>query len=317
MKITILEPLAVKESVLKDMAKYIIDKGHELEIYKSIPKNNKEAIDRVKDTDILIIANSPLEGEVIRSAENLKMIAVAFTGVDHVDLDACREKNILVSNAAGYSTSSVVELAFGLMIDLYRNILPLDPLTREGKTKDGFRYRDIHGKTLGVVGTGAIGKHVIEIGLAFGCKILAYNRSEDEELKRKGIKFVELKDLLKEADIVTIHLPLTDDTKHLIAREELELMKEDAVLINTARGPIVDNNALADGLNEGIIAGAGIDVFDIEPPLNTDEKILSAKNSIVTPHIGFFTEEAMVRRAEITFDNVDSWIEGSPKNIIK
>lgn len=317
MKITILEPLAVEEKVLRNMAEYITNEGHELEIFNSISKDDNEAKERIKDTDILIIANSPLNGEVIKSAEKLKMIAVAFTGVDHLDLEACKEKNILVSNAAGYSTSSVAELAFGFIIDLYRNILPLDSLTREGKTKVGFRYRDIQGKTLGVIGAGAIGRHVINIGLAFGCDILVYNRTEYEELKSLGVKFVSLEELLKESDIVTIHTPLTVDTKHLIGADELKIMKSDAILINTARGPIVDNDALADALNEGIIAGAGIDVFDIEPPLNVDEKILNAKNAIVAPHIGFFTEEAMVRRAEITFDNVNSWLNNSPKNIIK
>lgn len=316
MKITILEPLAVEENILKDMAKYITDKGHELDIYNSIAKDDKEAMDRVRDTDILIVANSPLSGDVIRSAKKLKMIAVAFTGVDHVDLDACRERGVAVSNAAGYSTSSVAELAFGLMIDLYRNILPLDTVTREGGVKTGYRQRDIYEKTLGVVGTGAIGSHVANIGLAFGARVIAYNRSRNKELEARGVEYMELDDLLKESDIVTIHLPLTKGTEKLIGKRELGLMKEDSILINTARGPIVDNDALADALENDVIAGAGIDVFDIEPPLGKDEKLLSAKNSIVTPHIGFATEEAMVRRAEITFDNVDSWMAGEQKNTI-
>ena len=316
MKIIILEPLAVEKDVLKDMAKYITDEGHELVIYDSIAKDDEEAKERVKDADALIIANSPLNREVIESAKNLKMIAVAFTGVDHLDLDACKDNNIAVSNAAGYSTSSVAELAYGLMIDLYRNVLPLDRVTRDGLTKAGYRQRDLYGKTLGVVGTGAIGSHVANIGLAFGCEVIAYNRSENEELKSKGVRYLGLEELLKTSDIVTIHLPLNDDTNRLIGKEELEMMKKDSIIINTARGPIVDNDALADALNEGVISGAGIDVFDIEPPLNVDEKLLSAKNCIVTPHIGFATEEAMVRRADITFDNIDAWIKGNQKNII-
>lgn len=317
MKITILEPLAVDEDKLRSMAAYITDQGHELEIYDDLAENDEQLKDRVGDTDILIIANSPLSGEVIRSAKNLKMIAVAFTGVDHVDLQACKDEDILVSNAAGYSTSSVAELAYGLMIDLYRNILPLDPITREAGTKDGYRQRDIFGKTIGVVGTGEIGSHVANIGLAFGADIVAYNRSENEDLKAKGVEYMELEELLKVSDIVTVHLPLNDSTRRIIAREELELMKEDAILINTARGPIVDNEALADILEEGLISGAGIDVFDIEPPLNRDDKLLSCENAVLTPHIGFATEEAMVRRAEITFDNVDSWLKGKAKNIVK
>lgn len=317
MKITILEPLAVEEEKLRKMAEYITKDGHELDIYNSKGKNDEELIERVKDTDILIIANSPLSGDVIRSAKNLKMIAVAFTGVDHVDLDACRERDIIVSNAAGYSTSSVAELAFGMMISIYRNLVPLDEVTRKGGTKDGYRQIDLYEKTLGVVGTGAIGSHVANIGLAFGCKVIAYNRSVNKELQDKGVEFVSLEELLKMSDIVTIHLPLNDSTKGLIGEKEIALMKENSILINTARGPIVDNKALAKALKNRDILGAGIDVFDIEPPLNLDEELLDTDNTVLAPHIGFATEEAMLRRAEITFDNVDSFIKGSPKNLIK
>src|SRR5699024_6212050 len=169
LKITILEPLGVSEEELREIAKPLTAEGHELVIYNEKSSDNEVLKERVKDTDVLIIANSPLEGEVIRAAKNLKMLSVAFTGVDHVDLEACKEKGVLVSNAAGYSTPAVVELAFGLMVSLFRNIVPLDKVTREGGTKDGYRQREIYGKTLGVVGTGDIGSDVAEVGLAFGC----------------------------------------------------------------------------------------------------------------------------------------------------
>lgn len=314
MKITILEPLAVSEEKLREMSNYITSEGHELEIYDSIGENDDVLKERVADTDILIIANSPLSGDVINSAKKLKMIAVAFTGVDHVDLDVCKENGVIVSNAAGYSTSSVAELAFGLMISLYRNIVPLNTIVREGGTKQGYRQIDLYEKTLGVIGTGAIGEHVANIGLAFGCNVIAYNRTPKESLISKGVEFVPLEDLLKRSDIVTIHLPLNENTKDLIGKDELKLMKDDAILINTARGPIVDNKALAEALDNKEIMGAGIDVFDIEPPLNTDYELLSTNNSVLMPHVGFATEEAMVRRAEITFDNVDSYINGEIKN---
>ncbi|HLR21136.1 MAG TPA: 2-hydroxyacid dehydrogenase [Tissierellaceae bacterium] len=317
MKITILEPLGVSEEELREIAKPLTAEGHELVIYNEKSSDNEVLKERVKDTDVLIIANSPLEGEVIRAAKNLKMLSVAFTGVDHVDLEACKEKGVLVSNAAGYSTPAVVELAFGLMISLFRNIVPLDKVTREGGTKDGYGQREIYGKTLGVVGTGDIGSDVAEVGLAFGCDVIAYNRSENKDLKSKGVKYVDIKDLLKESDIVTIHLPLTDETKEFIDKEKLELMKEDAILVNAARGPIIDNKALAETLNEGKIAGAGIDVFDIEPPLDTDNPLLSAKNTVVAPHIGFASEEAMVRRAKIVFENISSWEKDKPQNVIQ
>lgn len=316
MKVTILEPLAVEESKLREMARFITDNGYELEIYDSIAKNDEEAKKRVEDTDVLVIANSPLSGDVIRSAKKLKMISVAFTGYDHVDLEACNENNILVSNAAGYSTYSVAELAFGFIIGLYRNMLPMNNKAKNGEEKSGYRFRDLNGKVIGIVGTGTIGKRVANIGQAFGCEVIAYDKFENDTLLFTGIKYYSLDDLLKKSDIVTVHLPLNDETRKIFGKREFEIMKEDSIFINTARGAIVDNDALADALNNDIIGGAGIDVFDTEPPLDPKEKILNAKNVIVSPHIGFFTEEAMIKRAEITFDNIYSWIKGTPKNAV-
>lgn len=316
MKIVVLEPLGVSEQDIRSIAIPITNKGHELVIYNDKSANIEVLKERVKDTDILVIANMPLSGEVIRAAENLKMISVAFTGVDHVDLGFCRERNILVSNAAGYSTHSVAELAFGLMISLLRNIVPLDEITRDGGTKVGYSQNDLYGKTLGVIGTGAIGIKVAEIGLAFGCNVIAFNRTENEELKAKGVKYMSLDDIFKESDIVTLHLPLTDETKGIVNEDRLNLMKENAVLINTARGPLVDNEALAKVLREEKIAGAGIDVFDLEPPLPLEYSLLKENKAVVTPHIGFATEEAMVRRAKIVFENITRWIEGNPQNVV-
>ncbi len=317
MKISILEPLAVSEEKLRSMSEYITNQGHELVIYDSISEDDRELIKRVEDTDIAIIANSPFRREVIESAKKLKMLTVAFTGVDHVDMEACRERDILVSNAAGYSTNSVAELVYGMIISLYRNLVPLDEITREGGTKSGYRQRDVKGKVLGVIGTGEIGIDVAKLGKAFGCEVLAYNRSKKQELIDLGVEYLELEELLSRSDIVSIHLPFTKETEGIIGKKELKLMGSEAILINAARGPIVNIPELTDALNKGVIAGAGIDVFDIEPPLEKDYPILSAKNTVLAPHIGFATEEAMIRRAEITFDNVDSWLNNKPKNIVK
>lgn len=172
MKITILEPLGVKKEELENIARPLTDQGHKLEIFEKKTTDIAELKRRVRDTNILAIANSPLEREVIESAKELEMISVAFTGVDHVDLDCANEKNILVSNAAGYSTPAVVELTFGLMIDVFRNIVPLDKIIRDGETKEGFRQREIYGKTLGVLGTGDIGGDVAKVALAFGMRVI-------------------------------------------------------------------------------------------------------------------------------------------------
>ncbi|WIV11738.1 2-hydroxyacid dehydrogenase [Proteiniborus sp. MB09-C3] len=314
MKIAVLEPLGITEKEIRAIAKPITDKGHELIIYNDKVTEIEALKERTKDMDVVVLANMPLKGEVIESSDKLKLISVAFTGVDHVDLEVCKENHIVVSNSAGYSTPSVSELTYGLIISLLRNIVPLDDASRKGKTMTGFNQADLYGKTLGVIGTGAIGKRVAEIGLAFGCKVLAYNRTENEELKNKGVTYLPLEELLGESDIVTIHLPLTKDTRGLIDARKLKLMKENALLINTARGPIIDNKALAEALKNGQLGGAGIDVFDMEPPLPLEYSLLGSPNTVLTPHIGFATKEAMKRRAQITFENIICWLDGNPQN---
>ena len=315
MKIVILESLSINKAEFEKVISPLEDRGHQIVVYDD--KVDEETLKlRVKDADVLVIANMPISAQVIEAAEKLKYIAVAFTGVDHVDLDKCKEKNIKVSNAAGYSNNSVAELAFGLMISLLRKIVILDDVIREGGTKTGYGQFDLKGKILGVLGTGEIGSVVAEIGLAFGCNVIAYNRSESADLICKGVKYLSLEEVLKNSDIVTIHMPLTSETKNLINKNMLGLMKDTAFLINTARGPIIDNNALAKALEEGVIAGAGIDVFDMEPPIPMDYPLLDAPNTILVPHIAFATEEAMIRRAEITIRNIISWENNKQENII-
>lgn len=316
MKITILEPLAVKEDQLKILFKKLTNSGHKLEIYDTIAKNESEQIERIKDTDILVIANSPLGSKAIKSTENLKMIAVAFTGFDHVDMEACKERNILVSNASGYANTAVAELAVGMALDLYRNIISMDEKTRELKTKAGYRFRELKGKKVGIIGTGAIGCETAKLFHAFGCEILAYSNSEKKEILDLGGKYLSLEDLLRQSDIVSLHLPYNKSTERLIGEKEFKLMKKDAIFINCARGQIVDNEALKKALNNDLVAGAGIDVFDKEPPLNENESLLKAKNILLSPHIGYFTEEAMIKRAEITLENIEGFLNDKPINIV-
>lgn len=315
MKIVLLESLGIDREKLASVTKPLVASGHELVIYED--KVDEETLKtRVKDAEILVLANMPLSGEVIAAAEKLKYISVAFTGYDHIDLDKCQEKGIKVSNAGGYSTNSVAELAIGLMIGLLRNIVVLDGLARKGGTKAGYAQLDLNGKTLGVVGTGEIGSAVANLGLAFGCKVLAYNRSKKQDLIGKGVTYLPLDELLKESDIVTLHIPLTNETRGIINEERLKLMKPTSFLVNTAIGPVVDNTALAKALEEGTIAGAALDRVDMEPPILADYPLLDAPNTIIVPHIGFATVEALVRRAEITFKNIVMWEKGEQENIV-
>lgn len=314
MKISLIDPLEVEESYILDQKEKLEALGHEFEYFNESAKDEAEKIERLKDTDIAIITNKPVSGRVIE-ATKLKLIDVAFTGVDHVDLDACKENGIKVLNASGYSDDSVAELVIGLTIGVLRKFNENNENIFEDKNNKLIGSL-IKGKTFGVIGTGNIGKKLIEILQVFGCKIIAYSRTEKEEIKALGVEYVDLKTLLKEADIVSLHIPNNKETKHFLGKEELDLMKDKAVLINCARGAVVDNDYLAKLLNEDKLR-AGIDVFDMEPPLPKDYPLRNAKNVLLTNHVAFYTKEAMQIRAEIVFDNLYSYLEGTIKNEIK
>jgi D-3-phosphoglycerate dehydrogenase len=315
-KIHVIEPLAINGRKIELIKKKFKENGHIIEFFQDRNSDPEEIIRRSVGADVVVIANLPFPAQCINSLPDLKMLAVAFTGVDHVDLEACRNKGVTVCNASGYSTVNVAELAIGLIIDSLRNISKLDPVTRSGGTKEGLIGNDLAGKTVGIIGMGAIGQRVARILNAFGCSLLAVQREKKPLEEELSIKYVDLDSLLKESDIVTLHCPLNDSTRHMIGARELGLMKEKSILINTARGPVVDSHALVEALKNGKISGAGIDVFDNEPPLSTNEPLLSQKNTVVTPHVAFATEEAFIRRADIVVDNIFSWIEGNPKNLI-
>ena len=317
MKIKLLEPLGVGKKVIDDLSKRLIENGHEFEYYSEKTTDIEKLKARSKDADVLIIANNPLPNEVIRSASNLKMLSVAFIGIDHVGQEECKNKNVIISNSAGYCDVTVAELVIGLTINLIRNISKGDWATRSGRTIAGLIGNEINGKTVGIIGTGRIGRKTAELFRAFNCKLLGYDRFESEEAKEIGIKYLSIEELLKESDIISLHLPLTKETKGFIDGGKLSLMKETAILINAARGPIIDNDALANALNEDRIAGAGIDVFDMEPPILEDYPLLHAKNTVLTPHVAYASDESIYRRAEIAFDNVYGWLAGRPKNVVK
>lgn len=314
MKISLIDPLEVKESYIEEQKEKLEKLGHEFTYYTESAKDEDEKIERLKDADIAIITNKPVSRKVIENTK-LELIDVAFTGVDHVDLDACKENNIKVLNASGYSDDSVAELVIGLTIGVLRkfnqnrgNIFDIENNYLLGSL--------IKGKTFGVIGTGNIGKKLIELLQVFGCKIIAYSRTEKEDIKALGVEYVDLETLLKESDIVSLHIPNNKETKHFLGKAELDLMKEGAVLINCARGAVVDNDYLAKLLNEDKLR-AGIDVFDMEPPLPEDYPLRNAKNVILTNHVAFYTEEAMQIRADIVFDNLYSYLKGEIKNEIK
>lgn len=313
MKLVILEPLGISKEKLLGMAKDALGDKVDIIYYDTRVEDTETLIERSKDADAVVLSNLPYKKEVIENCPNLKMICVAFTGVDHVAMDYCKERNITVCNCAGYSTVAVADLVFGMVISLYRNIIPCDKVTREGGTKNGLVGFELAGKKFGIVGAGAIGIRTAMIAKAFGCEVYAYSRTKKEI---DGVKFVDLDTLMSTCDIVSLHVPLNENTKGLINKENLSLMKQNAILINTARGPVVDSEALAEALNSGRIAGAGVDVFEVEPPIPANHVLFGAKNLIVTPHVAFATEEAFEKRAVIVFDNIQKWLKGTPQNVM-
>ena len=317
MKIVVMEPLGVALEKINALAAALQAAGHEFVYYTSKEAQQDKLLARVQDADIIMLANQPLSAEIINACPKLKMLSVAFTGVDHVALDACRARKILVCNAAGYSTNAVAELTFGLAISVIRNIVPCDARCRRAETKDGLVGFELFGKTFGVVGTGAIGARVAKIAAAFGCKVLAYSRTAKQELVDAGVQYVSLDELLAQSDFVSLHVPLTDATRGLINADAIAKMKQGAVLLNTARGPVVDSAALAEALNAGKLAGAGIDVFEGEPPIAENHPLCSAKNTVLTPHVAFASREALETRADIVFANIEKWLNGAPQNVVR
>ena len=317
MKIKLIEPLSISDDLLKEYEDKLVSQGHEFVYYDKKATSVEEFVERSKDAEILMIANTPLPDEVIKEAKDLKLINVAFTGFDHVNVDLARKHNIKVCNASGYSNTSVAELVIGMTLNIYRMINESDKQTREGKTPaDYYRGMEIKDKTVGIIGTGKIGTQTAKLFKAFGADVIASSRTEKKELIDLGVKYLALEELMAKSDIISVHLALNDKTRGYISRDLLSLMKKDAIFINCARGPIIDNKALADLLNEDKISFAGIDVFDMEPPIPGDYPLLNAKNVLLTPHIAFLTDEAMVRRAEIDFDNSVSFACGKEKNIV-
>lgn len=314
MNIVLLESLAVDAALLDSYVQPLKAAGHTFTSYERTEDLNAQ-IRAAKDADILMLANMPLNEELIKNCPHLKYINIAFTGVDHVPVALAKSKGILVSNASGYSTQSVAELTLGMILSLLRNISAAHERCKNGLTKDGIVGHELSGKTVGIIGTGAIGMQSARLCQAFGCKILAYNGFHPGKTA-EGITYLPLYPMLEQSDIVLLHCPLTPQSKNLIDANALSHMKPTALLINTARGPVVDSAALANALNVGIIAGAGIDVFEMEPPIPSDHPLCSCKNILLTPHVAFATAESMKLRADIVFDNLQKFLNGTPVNLV-
>ncbi len=289
MKVLVAAPLHERAiSVLKKA-------GFEV-VYEEYP-DEETLVELVKDVDAIIVRSKPkVTRRVIESAPKLKVIARAGVGLDNIDLDAAKERGIKVVNSPAASSRSVAELATALIFNVARKIAFADRKMREGIwAKKQCVGIELEGKTLGIVGFGRIGYQIAKIAKALGMKVLLYDPYPNEErAKEVGGKFVDLETLLRESDVVTLHVPLVEATYHMINEERLKLMKKTAILINAARGAVVDTNALVKALQEGWIAGAGLDVYE-EEPLPKNHPLTKLDNVVLTPHIGASTVEAQMR----------------------
>lgn len=281
---------------------------------------------------------SDLDPDVLDHLPELGFIATRSTGYDHIDAEYCRGRGIAVSNVPSYGDRTVAEHVFALLLAISHHMVEAVDRTRRGDfSLQGLRGFDLEGKTLGVVGTGSIGEHVVRIAGGFGMDVIAQDVDPDPELARElGLTYVSLDGLLEAADVVTLHLPLNDATHHLLSDAEFERMQEGVVLINTARGRIVDTQALLRALATGKVRAAGLDVLPLEPVIREEAELLRSffqrehdmeallaghvllrmRNVIITPHSAFNTEEAVRRILDTTIENLLAWGRGEPRNVV-
>ena len=288
----------------------------DVEIFKDMPKNSEELKRRIDDADIAIVGWSHLTEEILKAVEKLKMVSIWATTCHYVDLKTARERKIVVTHVPGYATEAVAEHVFALLLAAARKLLLADKHVRRGEFDwRPFRGLELAGRTIGVIGTGAIGCRVAEIAKAFKMRILAFDKYPNfERAEEIGMKYVDLQTLLRESDVITLHVPLTPETEGLIGKSDIDLMKEGCVLINTSQGKIIDEKALIEALKSRKIAYAGLDVFEEEPPPK-DNPLFKLENTVLSPHIGFHTLEAAKRCTEICIDNIVKFIEGQPQNL--
>lgn len=287
---------------------------------------------------VTTFVNSRLDRPVLTGFSGLKLIATRSTGYDHIDLEYCRQTGIAVANVPSYGDVTVAEHVFALLLGLARNLVPTVQGLRAGRfDQSGLRGFDLHGKTIGVIGTGRIGRRVIDIAQGFGMAVLACDVAPDHVLaERRGFRYTDLETLLRNSDIVTLHVPALPATRSLIGEREFGMMKAEAVLINTARGSVVDVEALVRAVTTGRIRGAGLDVLPEEPLMRDEAEVfridaiapadlkalvanhvlMAAPNVLVTPHVAYNTVEARRRIIDTTIDNIRSFVDGRPMNLV-
>jgi glycerate dehydrogenase len=297
-----------------------IKKFGDLEVHDRTPESL--IVERCQGAEIIFTNKTPLREAVLSQLPDLKYIGVLATGYNVVDVDYAKTRGIAVANVPGYGTASVVQMTFALLLELCQHVQSHSDSVRQGDwaASPDFCYWnypliELEGKTIGIIGFGSIGQKVADIATAFGMNIMGFSRTRSDQSHRKNFKWAELNELLKESDVVSVHCPLFPETQGIINKDSLRLMKRTAFFLNTSRGPLMVDQDLADALNEGVIAGAGIDVLSVEPP-SADNPLFKAKNCLITPHIAWATKEARSRLMGIAENNLSSFLNQKPINIV-
>ena len=311
-----MKPKAYVTRILPDKAWEMIEKFCEAEVWEGeLPPSREVLLDKVKETEgLLCLLTDEIDAPLMDAAPELKVISNCAVGYDNIDVKAATERGIIVGNTPGVLTETTADLAFALLMATARRIPEATRFVRAGKWKTwGLTVllgQDIHGATLGIVGMGRIGSAVAKRASGFGMKIFYHDVLRREEFEEElGVVFTDLERLLRESDFVTLHVSLAKETHHLIGRKELEIMKPTAILINTSRGPIVDQEALYDALKSGQIAAAGLDVTDPEP-ISPDDPLLSLDNCVVLPHIGSASIATRTKMATMAAENLIAGLKG-------
>ncbi len=317
MKIVILDGIAVSNN---DIGFAPIEAIAPTVVYENTPK--ELIAERVRDADFILTNRVPVSAETIAAAQHLKWIGAFATGYNLIDIAEAKQRGIVVANVPNYSSSAVAQMTFAMLLELCAHVGDFTQAVHQGAWQRlgvsamwMYPLTELCGKTLGLVGFGGIGAAVAKLALAFDMRVLVYSRTVKRELETPDLRFAPLDEVLSQSDAVSLHLPLFDSTRGLIGERELSLMKQTAFFINTARGPIVDEPALARALNEGRIAGAAVDVVSAEP-IRDDNPLLSAKNCVITPHIAWAPTETRKRLVAIAADNLTSFLAGKPKNVV-
>ena len=293
----------------------------ELVIYDRTEDDEDKIIDRIGDADIAIINKVPITERIMDACPNLKAIAILATGYNVVDIDAAKKRGIHVCNVPAYGTDAVAEFAMSLLLELCHHVGHHADAVKEGRWENcpdfcfwDYPLMDLHGKTMGIIGFGRIGRTTGKLANAFGMKVLATGSRPTPEGEALA-DYVDLDTLLARSDVIALHCPLLPGTKDIICRKNIEKMKDGVIIINNARGGCVVEQDLADALNSGKVAAAGLDVVSTEP-ISGDNPLLTAKNCIITPHISWASRECRQRILDTTVENVRSFLAGTPKNVV-